>query len=90
MSGFCLNFQFGRDGLFSTTNTWPIKIQQITQRVELRVRRDMFLPNVKAVQPILGQIVRFQEITDVVIREANHTVSELWNAVNEENNDDSL
>ncbi len=88
---------------------WPVKLQQMQEEVELRVKQETLQQNAAIVQPVMGQvisqieevvnivedavlelIVRFQEITDAAIQDANQTASELGSASEGENNDNSL
>ena len=77
---------------------WPVKIQQMQEEVEARVKQETLQCNAATVRPVMGEviahiqevvnivedavlelIVRFQEITDAAIQDANifraiHTV----------------
>ena len=75
---------------------WPVKIQQMQEEVEARVKQETLQCNAATVRPVMGEviahiqevvnivedavlelIVRFQEITDAAIQDANQTASEL-------------
>ncbi len=88
---------------------WPLKLQQMQQEVETRVKQETLQQNAAIVQPVMGQvisqieevvnivedavlelIVRFQEITDAAMQDANQTASELGGASGGDSNDSSL